>query len=101
MATNDQDQKLAEDKKKLAADREDREKQMAERAKNQGTPTPTQEEADLLKLGHAVELAPDGSPPDPNTVPAEKKDMAAAGHGGGYATRQAQPAHQTSHRAKE
>jgi hypothetical protein len=105
---DDKDQKLAEDKKKLAADREARDKQMAEREKNRGTPTPTQEEADLLKLGHAVELAPDGSPPDPNVnPPAGKKERDMEGqHGGGYQTRQAQPAHQqtshqTSHRAKE
>ena len=97
MATND---KLAEDKKKLAAEQQARDKQMADKAKHAGTPTPTQEEANLLKLGHAVELAPDGSPPDPNNFnPAapEQKDMQAAACGG-YQTRQAAPAH---HRTKE
>jgi hypothetical protein len=60
------DQRLADDKKKVQEERDQRVKDMAEREKKRGTPTPTQEEADLLKLGHAVELADDGSGPDPN-----------------------------------
>ena len=90
------DTKLADDKKQLAADRAAREKQAAERAANAGTPTPTQEEADLLKLGNPVDLAPDGSPPDPNNTgmvaSAAQKDMG-AGHSAGYQTRAAAPAH--------
>lgn len=62
----------ATDKKRLQQEREERAKQMAEREKNRGTPTPTQEELDLIKLGHHPELANDGSGPDPadalNTV---------------------------------
>ena len=58
--------RLNEDKKRVAQEREERAKQIAERDKHRGTPTPTQEECDLLKLGHHVELANDGSGPDPN-----------------------------------
>lgn len=70
--TRDSKAKLEADKKRLQEDREERAKQMAEREKHRGTPTPTQEEADLIKLGHHPELANDGSGPDPadavNTV---------------------------------
>ena len=59
-------ERLADDKKHLAEEREQRAKATAEREKNRGTPTPTQEELDLMKLGHHVECAPDGSGPDPN-----------------------------------
>jgi hypothetical protein len=48
-------------------------------------------ENDLAKLGNHPELEPDGSPPDPY-APA-KKELHAAGSGGGYQTRQAAPAH--------
>ena len=96
MATDD---KLAEDKKKLKAENDARQKATAEREKNRGTPTPTQEEADLLKLGHPVELAADGSPPDPNDPSAKTKE-ATAQHSGGYSTRQATP-HQATHRPRE
>ncbi|HEY2243472.1 MAG TPA: hypothetical protein VGH47_04510 [Xanthobacteraceae bacterium] len=58
--------RMAEDKKQLAAEREQRAKDMAERDKHRGTPTPTQEECDLAKLGHHPQLADDGSGPDPN-----------------------------------
>jgi hypothetical protein len=57
---------MADDKKKLAEERDQRVKDNAEREKKRGTPTPTQEEIDLIKLGHHVELADDGSGPDPN-----------------------------------
>ena len=64
--------RMNEDKKRVTQEREERAKQMAEREKNRGTPTPTQEECDLLKLGHHPELVADGSGPDPteklNTV---------------------------------
>ena len=58
--------RMSEDKKRVAHEREERAKQAAERYKNRGTPTPTQEEMDMIKLGHHVELANDGSGPDPN-----------------------------------
>jgi hypothetical protein len=57
--------KADNDKKRIAQEREERAKQMAEREKNRGTPTPTQEECDMLKLGNHPELADDGSGPDP------------------------------------
>jgi regulator of protease activity HflC (stomatin/prohibitin superfamily) len=58
--------RMEADKKKLGEDNATRQKAMAEREKQRGTPTPTQEEADLIKLGHHPELAKDGSPEDPN-----------------------------------
>lgn len=65
-------ERLEADKKRLQEEREERAKQAAEREKHRGTPTPTQEEIDLVKLGHHPELANDGSGPDPadklNTV---------------------------------
>lgn len=76
--------------RKYAQDREKQSKEQAEqRASMQGTPTPTQEEADLAKLGLYPDLAPDGST-DPCAPPATKQ--ATAEHsGGGYTTRQAHP----------
>jgi hypothetical protein len=62
----DEKSRLESDKKRLSEEREQRAKQQQERESKKGTPTPTQEECDLLKLGHAVELADDGSGPDPN-----------------------------------
>jgi hypothetical protein len=87
------DKKLAEDKKKIAADNEARAKFYADRAKHLGRPTPTQEECDLIRLGNHIELSPDGSPPDPwNT--GQSKESAAANHGGGgYAHRQSTARH--------
>jgi hypothetical protein len=65
-------ERMEADKKRLAQEREERAKQAAEREKKRGTPTPTQEELDLIKLGHHPQLADDGSGPDPadklNTV---------------------------------
>lgn len=66
MAAADHKSRMDADKKTLAEDREARQKAMAERDKSRGRPTPTQEEADLIKMGHHPDLAPDGSPSDPN-----------------------------------
>jgi hypothetical protein len=79
------DKKLADDKKKLAEAREAREKAEAEREKHRGTPTPTQEEVDLVKLGHHIDLAKDGSPEEGVVV--EGKE-ATAGSRAAYETRQ-------------
>jgi len=91
------DKRLADDTKRLEQERADRAKAQDERRKHRGTPTPTQEEADLIKLGHHVQLAPDGSGDDPNNtgfVPARRQmEAAPSGGGRGYETRQASPAH--------
>jgi hypothetical protein len=89
MPTTTDEQKAAEkrmedDKKKLSEERADRQKKREEHLKMvTGRPTPTQEEADLIKLGHHPELAADGS-----TDPYSDKAMEAEGGGGGYKTRQ-------------
>jgi hypothetical protein len=60
-------------KKRLAEEKEAREKAHAEQRGVAGEvkPTPTQEENDMAALGvHIVEHEPDGSPPDPGIVPA-------------------------------
>jgi hypothetical protein len=77
------DKKLADDKKKLAEEREAREKAAADREKHRGTPTPTQEEVDLVKLGHHIDLAKDGSPEEG----VEQREAAAGGRAA-YETRQ-------------
>jgi hypothetical protein len=89
MAETKTDTRMAEDKKRLAAEREAREKSRAEHDKKyKGTPTPTQEEADLAALGHHPELAPDGSE-DPDKPAAAPQKQAEAGSGASYQTRQA------------
>jgi hypothetical protein len=85
---NDARARMEADKKRLGEEREARQKQMAEREKNRGTPTPTQEEADLAKLGHHVELAKDGSPEDHGFGTTRQREMAAESGGKGYETRQ-------------
>ena len=60
-----------------------KQKASAERYKNRGTPKPTQEECDLMKLGHHPELADDGSGPDPTAATNTVKHI-----GGKYDTRQ-------------
>jgi hypothetical protein len=88
------DKRMAEDKKRLAEERDKRQKDREEHLKRtRGTPTPTQEECDLLKLGHHVEIAKDGSAEDPN-VGFTQKQLVGSGHGSGYETRQmgAEPA---------
>jgi hypothetical protein len=75
------------DKKKLAEEREQRAKEHAEREKKRGTPTPTQEEIDMVKMGHPVELANDGSGPDPNEATNTVKHIGGKPPGE-YATRQ-------------
>lgn len=91
------DKRMADDRNKLKQEREQRAKDRDEHLKKlQGTPTPTQEEADLIKLGHHPELAPDGS-----TDPYAERNLQATEHGGGYQTRQSTPAPATSgHRAR-
>jgi hypothetical protein len=81
-SAQEQKGKLDADKKKLAEEREARAKAQQDRESKKGTPTPTQEECDLLKLGHPVELANDGSGPDPT---APKPDDQ---HGKPYSHRQ-------------
>jgi hypothetical protein len=86
--TDDANKKMAEDKKTLEKQNEQRAKAAEERAKHAGKPTPTQMENDLAAMGNHPELEPDGSPPDPNhPSPTAKKD-AQAEHGGSYQTRQ-------------
>ena len=96
-AVKPDEQRLEHDKKSIADEREARGKAIAEREKNRGTPTPTQEEADLLKLGHHPELAKDGSPPDPNEalntvrhIGAKPSDKEKPGSGD-YSTRSMSP----------
>jgi hypothetical protein len=94
MATEEQraaEKRMAEDKKRLAEEREARAKAQEERAKHRGRPTPTQEELDLINLGHHPELSPDGSPPDPNVGFGTRQVQAEHG-GSGYQTRQSTPA---------
>ena len=52
-----------------------------------GRPTPTQEEADLIRTGQQPPLAPAG-PTEPPWPPVTNKPMSAE-TGGGYSTRQA------------
>jgi hypothetical protein len=91
--TDKTDTRLAEDKKKLADEREAREKAAEERAKTRGRPTPTQEECDLAALGHAVDLSPDGSPEEKLAGHETRHVEASSGSTAGYQTRQstAQP----------
>ena len=49
------DDKLAEDKKRVKSESDARAKAAQEKYEKRGTPTPTQEEADMLKLGHHVQ----------------------------------------------
>jgi hypothetical protein len=85
--------------RKLAAEnREAREKAREHHNSTVGksTPTPTQEEHDLAKLGAPPhEHEDDGSGPDPHDVYA--KQVEANKPGGGYSTRQATPARAGSH----
>jgi hypothetical protein len=105
MAEDTQKQRMSEDKQRLAQEREQRAKQQQEREAKKGTPTPTQEEADLINLGHHPELADDGSGPDPHHMsPAQKeehqkKHQEAQSSSGGYPTRQVQ-SHQTQRQSR-
>lgn len=91
-------------RKQLADDKEAMKAQQEQRDKNKGTPTPTQEEADLLKLGEHPDLAEDGSAEDPNVGFGVTRHMEGS-KGGGYATRQStaqhsqHPQHQTHHQS--
>jgi hypothetical protein len=82
--------RMADDKKKLQEDRDQRAKEAVERDKKRGTPTPTQEEIDLVKLGHQVELANDGSGPDPSDERNTVKHIGGK-PAGEYSTRSMQP----------
>jgi hypothetical protein len=88
MADTKTDARQAEDKKRLAAEREAREK--AARERKRGRPTPTQDEADLAALGHHPELSPDGSEEE-KPAGHQTRHMEPASGGGGYQTRQSTP----------
>lgn len=93
------DKRLADDKKKLAAEREHRAKVQAEHQEMMvGTPTPTQEEADLIKLGHHPDLAPDGSTDPYNTEQAEASGTSGKPYSNRQMTSERQSGgHQTGH----
>ena len=81
-------------KKRLADEKQAREKAHAEQRDAAGAvkPTPTQEENDLAASGvHVIDKEPDGSPPDPGITPAAAP--------GGTSTRQieAKPASRGSY----
>jgi hypothetical protein len=88
------DKRTAEERKKQATEREERAKAQEEHRKSmRGRPTPTQEEADLIKSGHHPTLEPDGStePPWPPVAPAKdkhEKHATAESGGANYSTRQ-------------
>lgn len=82
------DKRTADERKKQATEREQRTKAQEEHRKSmRGRPTPTQEEADLIRTGHHPTLEPDGSTEPP--WPPATKQLPAAESGGGYTTRQA------------
>ena len=84
---DDPKKKLEDDKKKLSEERAEWDKQQALHKKiYTGRPTPTQEEANLIKLGNHPELEPDGST-DPNNPEAMKAMVAEGGSSKPYATR--------------
>jgi hypothetical protein len=88
------DKKLADDKKRLSEERERRQKEGEEHAKRmRGTPTPTQEENDLVKLGNFVELAKDGSEEEPSGGFTQRQLEGGRHEGGGYETREHQARH--------
>ena len=98
-------------KKRLADEKAAREKKQVDQRAAPGAvkPTPTQEENDLTASGeHVTEHEPDGSPPDPFVTPPDapppeggaqsRRQVEANKPGGGYETRQPQPAqHQPTH----
>jgi hypothetical protein len=88
-------------KKRLADEKQARERAHAEQRDSPGTvkPTPTQQENDLAASGvHVTEHEPDGSPPDPGvSTPAstsmrQSEAKPAAASRGNYPTRTMQPA---------
>jgi hypothetical protein len=92
--TQDRKQRLEDDKQRVNQDREQRYKEQEEqRASHRGTPTPTQEENDLLNLGHHVELAKDGSEEDRNVGFTQRQLEGERGseRGGDYKTRRSEP----------
>ena len=88
---------MEEDKKKLAQQREERTKAYEEHKKKRtGTPVPTQEECDLIKLGHHPELAKDGSEEDPNVGFSTKQLEGERSERSGYQTRHTTATHSPS-----
>jgi hypothetical protein len=86
------DTKMADDKKTLEQQNAQRQKDMEERNKTHGRPTPTQMENDLAAMGNHPELEPDGSPVEG----AVKKELHAATSGSAsYSTKQATAAPST------
>jgi hypothetical protein len=86
----DQKQRLEQDKQRVGQEREQRARlQEEQREAHRGTPTPTQEEADLLNLGHHVDLAKDGSEEDPNVGFTQRQ--LEGERGGDYKTRRSEP----------
>jgi hypothetical protein len=101
MADDPAAKKMADDKAKLQKENEERAKARAAHEEyTHGTPTPTQEEANLLKMGNHVELAADGSGPDPYIYGHSKKESNPSGSGAGYQTRQSTPHATTSRHAR-
>jgi hypothetical protein len=85
-------------KEQQAKGAEQKAKSVEEAYGHQGTPTPTQEECDLAKLGVPLEThADDGSGPSPEfkLVNIAKQSEANKPSGGGYQTRAATPARET------
>jgi hypothetical protein len=88
--TQERSKRLEEDKQRLNQEREQRYKEQEEqRAAHRGTPTPTQEENDLLNLGHHVELEKDGSDEDHNVGFTQRQ--LEGERGGDYKTRRSEP----------
>jgi hypothetical protein len=87
----------AEAKEKQAKSAEDKAKAVEEAYANQGTPTPTQEENDIVALGGSVDPhADDGSGPSPEMKMTTRQSESSKPSGGSYPTRSMQsqqPAH--------
>ena len=87
----------AEAKEKQAKSAEDKAKAVEDAYANQGTPTPTQEENDIVALGGSVDPhADDGSGPPPEMRTMSRQSEPAKQTGGGYQTRTAAPSRDTS-----
>jgi hypothetical protein len=86
----------AEAKEKQAKSAEDKAKAVEDAYANQGTPTPTQEENDIVALGGSVDPhADDGSGPSPEMKMTTRQSEPSKPSGGGYSTRAAAPARET------
>jgi hypothetical protein len=83
----------AEAKEKQAKSAEDKAKSVEEAYANQGTPTPTQEENDIVALGGSVDPhADDGSGPSPEMKMTTRQSEPSKPSGGNYQTRASAPA---------